>query len=467
MKHSKLLLLLAATLLLSCDKENSMSVNDMEKAPIDAITTMVVSIDEAEKEVLSLLNMIDVKIKSEASVRKIANRYSNGIAVGSKSDNGEVSTPLVHIFNFEDNRGYAIVAGDRRVSPVLCLADKGSIEQDDVISNPGLLIALSEIDTYYRLLTGLPVTDADGNTVTADVYSQYLSREFDPPITDEDPDEPVEPENSVYSYVYGDWEDCSTTGTILPCHWSQHWPFNANCTTPDGLQAVAGCVAIAVGQIMYHWGLNYTYKGTYWNWTKMHEIINESSSQSYPDSWDLAQRLIRTLGLPENLDMTYGVGQSGALSSNAGRTFLNFGFAEGGSFEDYDFNTLQTNLAFGPVLGRGDAIKIVEVHEFLGIPIYTNIDYPSGHSWVYDQALVQRRHVSEYKDGRLNSTYYQTRNLVHINWGWNGESDGYYLSTRLNANEGGVLTRCTTITTYGTPKYYQFRLQMNCGIRAY
>ena len=64
MKHSKLLLLFAAALLFSCNKENSISFDDMEKAPIDAITSKVVSIDEAEKEVLSLLNMIDVKTRA-------------------------------------------------------------------------------------------------------------------------------------------------------------------------------------------------------------------------------------------------------------------------------------------------------------------------------------------------------------------------------------------------------------------
>lgn len=113
MKHSKLLLLFAAALLFSCNKENSISFDDMEKAPIDAITSKVVSIDEAEKEVLSLLNMIDVKTRAGEPVRKIANRYSNGTAVGTRSENGEDDTPLVHIFNFEDNQGYAIVAGDR------------------------------------------------------------------------------------------------------------------------------------------------------------------------------------------------------------------------------------------------------------------------------------------------------------------------------------------------------------------
>ena len=63
-------------------------------------------------------------------------------------------------------------------------------------------------------------------------------------------------------------------------------------------------------------------------------------------------------------------------------------------------------------------------------------------------------------------TYYQTRNLVHINWGWGGIDDGYYLSTRFNTNEGPVLTRSVTTTTYGTSGYYQYQLQMNCGIRA-
>jgi len=458
MKHLKLPLLVF--LLLSCSKENFKPLHEIEKAPADAIVTQTVSIDEAEQEVLALVNMIDCKTRAGQPVRRIVNRYSNGSIANARAGNEETDTPLVHIFNFEDNQGYAIVAGDRRVSPVLCLTDEGNLAQDDVITNPGLLVALSEIDTYYRLLTGMPVTDVDGNTVTAEEYSQGHIPEIDIPI----PDEPI------VSYVYGEWEDYSTTGTIIPCHWHQYAPFNANCTTSDGRPAHVGCVAIAVGQIMYHWGLDYTYKDTYWNWTKMRKIFNDLSSPPYSDSWDLVQRLLQILGLPENLDMEYGAVSdsigSGASGSNVSRTFQHFGYPDGGSLEDYDFDTVKSNLTYGPVYGQGHAIKTVKVTKILGVQVNKETYYTKGHAWVYDRSLVQRRMVKQYRDGILYDTYYQTRNLLHINWGWGGHDDGYYLSTRFDSNEGAVITRSTTTTTYGTKGYYQYQLQINCGIRA-
>lgn len=43
----------------------------------------------------------------------------------------------------------------------------------------------------------------------------------------------------------------------------------------------------------------------------------------------------------------------------------------------------------------------------------------SGHEWVIDGALAQRKEI----DGSS-----QIRFLYHCNWGWDGDYDGYFLS---------------------------------------
>ncbi|WP_417014440.1 C10 family peptidase [Alistipes sp.] len=111
--------------------------------------------------------------------------------------------------------------------------------------NPGFAIFLSRADTYYRLKTGLPVYDADGNLVVLSDDDGY-----DPDI-DED-------------YVeYSDWYNYSEIGTKLACQWGQDAPLNAHCYIDweeyQGANGLAGCTAVAVGQIMYHHGYDYTY----------------------------------------------------------------------------------------------------------------------------------------------------------------------------------------------------------------
>lgn len=446
--------------LFSCEKESS-PLYPLEKAPDDAVTSSVLSIDDAEREVLSFIQMIDPLTRSGEPIRKIANRYSIGGFGITKADRDIEDAPFLHVFNFEDENGYAIVSGDRRVSPILCITDSGSLFENKVIDNPGLLIALTEIDTYYRLMTGLPVTDSEGNVVEASQYIQELRVDPSRPLLPY-PDEPG------HSYVYGDWEDYTTVGSVLPCKWNQTSPFNGNCTTKDGSPAYVGCVAVAVGQVMYHWKKNTTYKGTYWDWTKMKQIVDRYSVPTYSDAWSLVKKLLYTLGLSENLDMSYGAvsdGEgSGAPVSNVRRTFEHFGYTSGGSFQNYDISTLKTNLAYGPAVGVGYAFKTVKTYEILGFKVGQKTTYSEGHAWVYDQVLVQRRQVKEYNNGFLSNTYYETRNLVHVNWGWGGIDDGYYIYSRFDTNSGPVLTKSSTTT--GISGYYQYELEMNCGIRA-
>ena len=113
--------------------------------------------------------------------------------------------------------------------------------------NPGFAIFLSRADTYYRLKTGLPVYDADGNLVVLSDDDGY-----DPDI-DED-------------YVeYSDWYNYSEIGTKLACQWGQDAPLNAHCYIDweeyQGANGLAGCTAVAVGQIMFCCEYAYTYGG--------------------------------------------------------------------------------------------------------------------------------------------------------------------------------------------------------------
>ena len=245
MSYTKLLFIAFAGILCFCNKETAIQLRQ-EKAPEDAITTATVTIDEAQNEVLAFINSFDPITRADHSPRKIESYFSLGKHQNTKTNAENENAPFVHVFNFEDNQGYAIAAGDRRVSPIFCVTEKGCISQDSAIENPGLLIALTEIDTYYRLMTNHFIAEGDGD-MPIPTHDESLPQLY--------PDDSLDVNNPPeYSYVYGNWEDYSITGTILPCQWEQTDPFNKNCTSSDGRPAYVGCVAIAVGQIMYHWG---------------------------------------------------------------------------------------------------------------------------------------------------------------------------------------------------------------------
>ena len=407
------------------------------------------SIDDAEIELLSALDAYFPQTKGEPK-REIADRYSQGGVVRTKTGKEE-QTPLVHIFNFKDDMGFAIMSGDCRFGPVLCITDKGSLKEGSQIDNPGFAGILSRMETNYRIKTGLPVYDEEGNPVVVREPEivrdlQDTSGNYVPPVTLE----------------YGPWEIDETIGTKLTCHWDQESTFNDNLYVENGNHAYTGCTTIAVAQIMYHWGKNTTYNGTYFDWQIMRTVQNSWTESSTARS--MVAHLIEYLCAPENLDADLGEvynAEGTAVNRNdTPRTFENFGYSSGGAVQDYDYLTLKSSMGYGPALGHGHAKKTIT--SIFGITISTS--YSEGHSWVFDEIRINRRIVYRYIEDWLDYTYYQYQPLIHINWGWGGSCDGYFNTNCFNANN--PVTRSDT-TTYGTDDYYQYNLGMNCGIRAY
>lgn len=414
-----------------------------------------VSIDEAEQVLLASLDVLFPSSRSGVQ-RTIESRYSSG---GFATRSGGTDSPLVHIFNFNDNLGFAIMSGDRRVEPIICITEKGHLEPDTVIDNPGMAMYLSNMDTYYRIKTGLPVIDSDGQEVRLPIPdSRYATRDS-------------AGHHTVYTYEYGPWTVGSSIGTILPCQWGQGTPwgdcFNANCYTSTGQRAWAGCGPVAVGQIMYYWGKDYSNGGVYLDWDDMHTVYNRYSGTTAGQTQ--VSQLIQILGLPANMDAQYGpatdsTGTSTSLNSIP-QTFLNFGYTSGGTIDDYTFYNVNSHISDGPILGSGFEYKTIHRKYVLGILVQTLESFSGGHAWVYDQAQVWQRTVYEYHDGYYDHSFTQDDQIVHINWGWDGTCDGYFGAYYLDCYS--PRTRSETTETIGVDGYYEFQLKVITGIDAY
>lgn len=229
--------------------------------------------------------------------------------------------------------------------------------------------------------------------------------------------------------------------------------YNNLCPIINGKPAPTGCAATAVAQIMYHYGYSYTYNGFYYDWNLM---------KYYASGADMIYQLFVDLGSSENLAMRYGEKESSASAENVPRTFRNFGYSSGGTLQDYNTDKLLTELImyWRPVYVRGDAIKTQ--HKVLGIVMSNS--YSGGHAWVVDAMLQRRREVMVYINGKYDRTYTDSEILVHCNWGWNGDFNGYYYGGVFDTNKGPVLTRSSSDESNGQEGYYQYRLQMITGI---
>lgn len=85
----------------------------------------VISLADAQNELLALINDIDksnISISRSIGPRRIRDAYSIEIgAISTRSS--EEDSIQIHVFNFENNEGFALMAGDTRIPSLLALAE--------------------------------------------------------------------------------------------------------------------------------------------------------------------------------------------------------------------------------------------------------------------------------------------------------------------------------------------------------
>ena len=186
---------------------------------------------------------------------------------------------------------------------------------------------------------------------------------------------------------------------LIKTQWGQGAPYNNMCPEIDGQKCVTGCVATAMAQIInYHqWPQGYTSgisaytTGT--NGISMPQLDPTSFNWNEMTDDEIA-RLMLYCGQSVNMD--YDIYTSGA--GNPESVFKDiFGYSKAVA------GTLGVN--FSP--SHWEEVLYNDLEN--GRPVYySGSNSLGGHAFVVDG----------YKDG-----------LFHINWGWDGDGDGYFLIT--------------------------------------
>lgn len=182
--------------------------------------------------------------------------------------------------------------------------------------------------------------------------------------------------------------------------WGQDAPYYDQCPMKGGRRCYTGCMATAMSQVLaYHqYPKNYdwaeilpTYKGGKGTATQKSEVA----------------RLNHDVGVA--LNMEYGTDQSGSVSTQYSKALRDqFGIHENVALINRDDFTY------------GEWMDILLSEFMAGRPvIYDGVSNDGGHAFVIDGYRA--------KDG-----------FVHVNWGWEGMSDGYYNIILLNPQETGI-----------------------------
>lgn len=401
----------------------------------------VKTFDEAKIELENILKIVDGSdTRSDGTLpRVIKGGYTftkNTNMTRAEAD----SAPRVHIFNFEDDRGFAIMSGDDRLPPLIALSDSGKLDTTIVVDNPGLGLFLEGVDEL--VFNGTLVEDSFMTSIN-DTYAE-----------------------GMITYEYGPWEYnfYPERDGICDVEWSQKWPYNDKCPMVDGTHGLAGCVPIAVAQFMSANKYPESYNGTTFNW-------DEINAKSYisgvsPEAQGQIKTLIAELGKSGNLDVSYGVIESSASIDNVPRTLKNFGYSNGGVCKDYNISDVINELKNGYCVllaGHSEKHKV----KFLGITLKTY--YKGGHIWLGHGLFECRRNVKMYNGATSLGSYFQGSHYILCNYGWSGQHNGYYLSGAFNAKTNGVdvdtIMGGNNAATRGGENNYQYNLKEVIGIR--
>lgn len=301
-----------------------------------------------------------------------------------KGSSGDVAP--YYIFNIGNREGFVIVSGDDNAEPVLGYSDRGELDLDNMPANMVEWLRLNElyVENCAKRESSAVGTSRTGNgTVVVE------------PLLDD----------------------------IM---WGQDFPFNEMCPTyysgGQNLHYYVGCVATAATQIMRYYrypqqgtgSKSYVFKGqtlsadfgnTTYDWDNM--LAFYPSDGVSQEQIDAAATLAYHFGV--SVEMEYAENGSGALSMlvpHALKTY--FG---------YDKATTMRRRNFYSATEWLELIK----HELdNNRPVYYGATSDSGlggHAFVCDG--------------------YDSEGYVHINWGWYGMSNGYFLVNHLNPDDLG------------------------------
>ena len=210
---------------------------------------------------------------------------------------------------------------------------------------------------------------------------------------------------------------------MLTTTWNQSAPYNDQCPIIGGARSVTGCVATAMAQVLNYWEYPSVGKGeiTYRPTTLDYDLVMDLSATEF--DWDnmldsytrgkystkeakAVSTLMKACGYSVN--MTYDSGSSGAYSRDIRYALQNnFGYDSGMTRKersDYT-NDEWNNLIYKDLVASGPIV-------------YSGASASGAHCFVCDG--------------------YDGEGYFHINWGWGGLSDGYFLLNELTPSNIGI-----------------------------
>ena len=300
----------------------------------------------------------------------------------------------LYVFNAANDGGFVVVSGDDRTDAILGYTEQGSYDEDNL--PPALKEWLSQMTIEIEALQQMPAEGRAASAPKAEPQQVTIHQAIPPLIKTE--------WNQGNTYKQQNYNTDGIYNFKLPKDGSYYYP----CT---------GCVAVCGAQIMYYFkcpqGQTTDVPGypnenpnvntsnglpaTTFQWDKMKTSYN-SSSDAYSEAAEAVAELMLYAGYAAK--MRYAVG-----GSSANQMALASGMAEYFGYDPYSLAYIKRSEHS---IAEWDELMYKEIAE--GRPIIYDgaqaADGSNGHAFLCDG--------------------YDGAGLYHFNWGWGGDSNGYF-----------------------------------------
>ena len=325
-----------------------------------------------------------------------------------------------YVFNVNGSGDFVMVAGDDIIRPILAYSATSAFDYAHLSAS-----TKSWIEGYQNQITAAIANNLPASAATKAMWATLQT-------------------NSSSQTAA---RTTAGSGTILvTTQWDQYPYYNEYCPTDAAASAyggtdVTGCVATAMAQIMKFWnwptvgcGYHAYTDGTYgtlsanfgttaYQWTSMPNSVSRSSSTVQKNA---VATLMYHCGVSVN--MTYTADESGAYTIQLESPIVNCAqFA----FKNYFHYkpSLKGVARFGEYYGGTTYVDSMSTAAWIamlqgeltaGRPmLYSGNGAAGGHAWVCDG-------------------WETSSSMFHFNWGWSGESDGWYTVDNLAPPALGV-----------------------------
>lgn len=323
---------------------------------------------------------------------------------------GELEDTSFYIVNGNLGEGYVLLSGNRHVPPVVSYSPYGNLIENDLREDSELWGALNR---YNRRKQDNEPRDFIF-IGAAEEYEKHLEEFFR-------------------------WRNELVVAPMLKTEWGQKHPYNSQTPIIDGQRCVAGCVPTAVAQILNHYKFPDRIGNYQVDWGVIENKDKVEEGRYNAAVGGLFYNIGQSLGVTWGLKLTY-VG----ISAVTKEYFERLGYNQ--MYKEYNDGRVQKNLLQG--------------HPILVLGVEPNADPRKsvGHAWVID-GWQQWWQYAQYASPKHPVLKRRALNYYHVNWGWDGKRNGYFVSGVFDTSEADSFDHNLNL---GDERKYNFSTVLGC-----